>query len=78
MTKPREKRLPEALATFAATARNKGKKPAELRPETDPKPDDLAAEEHDAADILSGNTTGDKAKTNAAIGRRVKTDKRAG
>jgi hypothetical protein len=73
---------PEALAAFATAARNKGKKPAEegvtATEETAPKSGDLAAEEEDAADILSGNATGDKAKVNAAIAHRVKTDKRAG
>jgi anthranilate phosphoribosyltransferase len=83
MTKPIQgDQQPEALAAFATTARNKGEKPPELgvtaTAETAPKSGDLAAEEEDAADILGGNATGDKAKVDAAIAHRVKTDKRAG
>ena len=73
---------PEALATFAAAARNKGRKPEDqglkATPETSPKSGDLAAEEKDAADIFVGNATGDKAKVDAAIAHHAKTDKRAG
>ena len=81
MTKPaKEKAQPEALATFAAAARNKdGKPPSEgPTPEASGKPGDLAAEEKDAADILAGNATGDTARTDAARKHHAKTDKRAG
>ena len=83
MTKPAENdRLPEALATFAAAARNQGQKPADqglaATPETAPKPADLSAEEKDAADILNAGATGDTPKKEEAIGRRVESDKRAG
>jgi hypothetical protein len=73
---------PEALATFAATARNEGVKPAgqgvSATTETSGKPGDLDAEEKDAADILGGNATGDKKRVDAAIAHHAKTDKRAG
>ncbi|RBP06455.1 hypothetical protein DFR50_13012 [Roseiarcus fermentans] len=83
MTKPAEDdRQPEALATFAAAARNEGRKPADLgltaTPETEGKPGDLAAEEQDATDILNAGATGDTEKKDAAIARRVEADKRAG
>jgi hypothetical protein len=72
---------PEALATFAAAARNKGMKPAgqgvSATPETSGKPGDLEAEEKDAADILGGNATGDIKRVDAAIAHHAKTDKRA-
>jgi hypothetical protein len=71
---------PEALATFAATARNKGVKPASqgisATAETSGKPGDLEAEEKDAADILGANATGDKKRVDAAIAHHAKTDKR--
>jgi hypothetical protein len=75
-----EKTQPEALATFAAAARNKGVEPAGqgATPETSGKPGNLAAEEKDAADILGGNATGDKKRVDAAIAHHSKTDKRAG
>jgi hypothetical protein len=73
---------PEALATFAATARNKGVKPASqgisATAETSGKPGDLEDEEKDAADILGGNATGDKKRVDDAIAHHAKTDKRAG
>jgi hypothetical protein len=73
---------PEALATFAAAARNNGVKPAKrgvsATPETSGKPGDLEAEEKDAADIMGGNATGDKKRVDAAIAHHAKTDKRAG
>ena len=54
--KAEEDAQPEALATFAATARNKGVKPASqgvsAAAETSGKPGDLEAEEKDAADIF--------------------------
>ena len=81
MTKhPEEKAQPEALATFAAAARNKGVKPPSegATPETSGKPRDLAAEEKDAADILGGNATGDKKRVDAVTEHEAKTDKRAG
>jgi hypothetical protein len=56
---------PEALATFAAAARNNGVKTATA--ETSSKPGDLEAEEKDAADILGGNAAGDKKRVDAAI-----------
>ena len=73
---------PEALATFAAAARNRGVKPADqgvsATAETAGKPGDLDAEEKDAADIMGGNATGDKKRVDAAIAHHAKTDKRAG
>ena len=79
---PKDDRQPEALATFAAAARNKGKKPEDLgltaTPETEGKPDDLDAEEKDAADILNAGATGDTEKKDAAIARRAREDKRSG
>jgi hypothetical protein len=73
---------PEALATFAAAARNNGVKPANhggsATAETAGKPGDLAGEEKDATDIMGGNTTGDKKRVNAAIAHHAHTDKRAG
>ena len=83
MTKHKEEKAqPEALATFAATARNKGVKPTGqgvyATPETSGKPGNLAAEQKDAADILAGNATGDKKRVDAAREHHAKTDKRAG
>jgi hypothetical protein len=81
MTKHAEENAqPEALATFAATARNKSVKPPGqgATPETSGKPGDLAAEEKDAADILAGNATGDTKRVEAARKHHAKTDKRAG
>jgi hypothetical protein len=73
---------PEALATFAAAARNNGVKPADqgvsATTETAGQPGDLEAEEKDAADIMGGNATGDIKRVDAAIAHRAKTDKRAG
>jgi len=73
---------PEALATFAAAARNKGAKPAgqgvSATAKTSGKPGDLEAEEKDATEILGGNATGDKDRVDAAIAHHAKTDKRAG
>jgi hypothetical protein len=78
----KDDQMPEALATFAAAARNEGKKPDDLgltaTPETAPKPDDLDAEEEDATEIIHGGATGDAAEKDAAIARRAKIDKRAG
>ena len=74
--------MPEALKTFAAAARNEGKKPEDqgliATPDTAPRPDNLDAEEKDAADIINAAATGDAAKKDEAIARRVKADKRAG
>jgi hypothetical protein len=80
MAKHTEKAQPEALATFAAAASNKGVKPTSegATPETSGKPGDLAAEEKDAADILAGNATGDTKRVEAARKHHAKTDKRAG
>jgi hypothetical protein len=79
--KAEEDAQPEALATFAAAARNKGSKPAgqgvSATPETAGKPGDLDAEEKDATDILGGNATGDIKRVDAAIAHHAKTDKRA-
>jgi hypothetical protein len=73
---------PEALATFAAAARNNGAKPpsqgVSATTETAGKPGDLAGEEKDAADIMGGNATGDIKRVDAAIARHARTDKRAG
>ena len=80
--KPNNDAQPEALATFAAAARNKGVKPAgqgvSATDETAGKPGDLDAEEKDAADIIGGNATGDTKRVDAAIAHHAKTDKRAG
>jgi hypothetical protein len=79
--KAEEDAQPEALATFAAAARNKGRKPAgqgvSATPETAGKPGDLEGAEKDAADILGGNVTGDKKRVDAAIAHHAKIDKRA-
>lgn len=80
--RPEEKTQPEALATFAAAARNKGVKPAGqgvfATPETSGKPGNMAAEEKDVADIIGGNATGDKKRVDTATRHHTKTDKRAG
>ena len=80
MAKHTEEETPEALATFAAAARNKGVKPPSqgATPETSGKPGNLAAEEKDASDILAGNATGDNKRVDAALAHHAKTDKRAG
>ncbi len=83
MAKPTDDdRMPEALETFAAAARNKGRKPDDqgltATPATAPKPDDLDAEEKDAADIINAGVTRDEGAKDEAIARRVKADKRAG
>jgi hypothetical protein len=82
MSKPEEKATPDGPGDIRRLPRaTKGKKPADglnVTPETSAKPGNLAAEEKDAADILSGNATGDKAKVQAAIDRHAKTDKRTG
>ena len=74
--------MPEALETFAAAARNKGKKPADqgltATPETAPVSADLGAEEKAAADILNAGATGDTRKKDEVIAERARTDKRAG
>ena len=81
-TKAEKDAQPEALAAFAAAARNMGVKPAgpgiSATAETSGKPGDLEAEEKDATDILAGNATGDKKRVDAAIAHHAKTDKRAG
>jgi hypothetical protein len=82
MTKSTEQKgQPEALATFAAAARNKSAKPADqglsAKPETAGKAGNLAAEEKDAADILGGNATGDKPRADAARAHEAETDKRS-
>jgi hypothetical protein len=72
---------PEALATFAATARNKGTKPADpgaLATAPESRPGKLEADEKDAADIIGGNATGDRKRVDAASDHHAKTDKRAG
>ena len=73
---------PEALATFAAAARNNEVKPANqgvsATAETSGKPGDLEAEEKDAADIMGGNATGDKKRVDAAIAHHAHTDRRSG
>ena len=80
--KTEEDAEPEALATFAAAARNRGIKPTgqgvSATAETAGKPGDLAGEEKDAADIMGGNATGDKKRVDAAIAHHAHTDKRAG
>jgi hypothetical protein len=73
---------PEALATFAAAARNNGVKAANqgvsATAETLGKPGDLEAEEKDAADIMGGNATGNKKRVDAAIAHHAHTDRRSG
>ena len=80
--KAEEDAQPEALATFAAAARNSGVKPPDqgvaATAETSGKPGDLIAEEKDATDILGGNATGEHKRVDAAISHHAKTDKRAG
>jgi hypothetical protein len=83
MTKSNDqKQQPEALASFAASARNNGTKPADqgltATPATAAKPGDLASEENDAADILGGNATGDKARADTGRKHHAETDKRGG
>jgi hypothetical protein len=69
----------EALGTFGQAARSKDKLPdTEVTPETEHKPGDLKREQKDAADILSGNATGNKAKVDAAIQDEARSDKRSG
>jgi hypothetical protein len=76
-----EKQEREPLATLGVAARNQSKKPDTPAPtedqDTSYKPADLKAEQKDAADILSGNATGNKSKVDAAIDHHAKTDKRA-
>ena len=78
----KEDAQPEALATFAAAARNNGVKPpgqgVSATDETSGKPGDLEAEEKDASDIMGGNATGDTKRVDATIAHHAKTDKRAG
>jgi hypothetical protein len=69
----------EALGTFGEAARSKDKLPnTDVTPENKPKSGDLKAEQKDAADILKGNATGDKAKVDSAIEHEARTDKRSG
>jgi hypothetical protein len=69
----------EALATFGEAARSKDKMPNDkVTPENAPKSGDLKAEQKDAADILSGNATGDKPKADVARKHEAETDKRSG
>jgi hypothetical protein len=80
--KTEEDAQPEALATFAAAARNKGVRPpgqgVSATAETAGKPGDLGGEEKDAADIMGGNATGDIKRVDAAIAHHAHTDKRSG
>jgi hypothetical protein len=73
---------PEALAAFAAAARNNGVKPAGqgvlATDATAARPGNLEVEEKDAADILAGGATRDTKRVDAAIAHHAKTDKRAG
>lgn len=79
MTKKSEDESREALATFGQAARSKDKLPdGAVTPETEFKGGDLKAGQKDAADILDGNATGNKAKVDAAIQHTAKTDKRSG
>jgi hypothetical protein len=82
MSKAEKDAQPEALATFAAAARNNGVKPGDqgvsATAETSGQPGDLGAEEKDAADIMGGNAAGDIKRVDAAIAHHAKTDKRAG
>jgi hypothetical protein len=57
--KAKEDAQPEALATFAAAARNDGKG-VSATAETSGKPGDLEAEEKDATDVLGGNALATK------------------
>ena len=77
--KAEEDAQPEALATFAARAgkRSKAGQSGCLRRSRNLRQaGDLEAEEKDAADILGGNTTGDKKRVDAALAHHAKTDKR--
>jgi hypothetical protein len=80
--KTEEDAQPEALATFAAAARDEGVKPAgqgvSATADTAGRPGNLEAEEKDAADILGGNATGDRKRVDAAIAHHAKTDKARG
>ena len=79
MTKKSEDEGREALATFAQAARSKDKLPdPEVTPETEFKRGDATPGQKDAADILGGNASGNKAKVDAAIQHEAKTDKRSG
>ena len=81
MTKPtEEKAMPEALATFAASARNNNVPAGQgvlATPETSGKPGPRRRGK-DAADIIGGNATADKNRVDAAIDHHAKADKRAG
>jgi hypothetical protein len=69
----------EALAAFGQAARSKDKMPSDkVTPENAPKRGNLKAEQKDAADILSGNATGDRSKADAARKHEAETDKRSG
>ncbi|MBV9247317.1 MAG: hypothetical protein JO366_21185 [Methylobacteriaceae bacterium] len=82
MTRPFEPKgaQPEALSTFKKAAQNDGIKPPDqgltATSETAQRPDDLADQEKAAAEILGGNTVGDRKKVDDAILRRAKSDKR--
>jgi hypothetical protein len=73
---------PEALATFAMAACNKGwtrgSEGVSATPETSGGPGDFAAEEEDAADIMGGSATGDIKRVDAAIAGHARTGTRAG
>ena len=72
-----EKAQPEALATFAAAARNKGVKPViqGATPETSGKPGNWLPSKKTRR---TSNATGDKKRVDAARAHHAKTDKRAG
>jgi hypothetical protein len=76
-----QKQEREPLATLGVAARNQFKNPGTPAPtedqDTSYKPADLRAGEKDAADILSGNATGERSKVDGAIDHHGKTDKRA-
>jgi hypothetical protein len=79
MTKKSEDQGREALATFGQAARSKDKLPnTDATPENEFKGGNLKSEQKDAADIMGGNATGDKAKVDAAAKHEARTDKRSG
>ena len=72
MTKPRKER-PEALATFAEAARQKGKKPEDLGLEADentaPIPTDPDKKQEAATKVLHEGATGEDTGAEEAIDR---------
>lgn len=68
----------ETLEPFAAAARKHEENPGKegmRTPQSEAEPRDLAADQKDAADIMTGHATGDIARTDAATARRIKAGK---